>query len=156
MPRFTDPKGQKRPATRSTRESVQRAEQTRRGVEGLTGIGAGRRSSSFTAKRVGRILLAFVLMALFVCGLYFAAWKSELIGGRTIPDVSGWISEKAVAELNSAGFPNVSTQDIQSAEVQEGMVIESNPASGNRVDPETQITLSVAVAPSAEEVTSQD
>lgn len=150
MPRFTDPKGQRRPNTIATRESVRKAQDMRRSVEGLTGIGAGRKSSSFTAKRVGRILIAFALIAAFCGAIYFVAWKTEFIGGRTLPNVVGWHSERAVSELNGDGFENVVVNTVETADVQEGMVVSMNPGEGLRVEQDTTITLEVAAAPAAQ------
>lgn len=155
MPRFTDPKGQRRPSTKATRESAAKAEGMRRSVEGLTGIGAGRKSSSFTAKRVGRILLAFVLIAVFCCAVYFVAWQTEFIGGKTVPDVVGWHNERAVAELTEVGFTNIETTTQETDEIQEGMVVSTNPEAGLRVETDTLITVTVATPLPAEQVTSE-
>lgn len=149
-PRFTDRPNAtpKRQGARTLRQSAFDAQLSRRQVEGLSGMGAGRKDRSFTSKRVLRIFLGLALMALFCGVIYFALWQAEFIGGRTIPDVVGWRSERAVSTIEEAGFMYVNTSEVETSEVQEGMVVSVDPEVGTRVDTQTIITVEVAVAPS--------
>ena len=74
----------------AAREFAERAAASRRSVEGLSGRGRGRRDRSQTTKRVARILLAFVLVTVFCAVVAFVAYRAEIIGGRTVPDVVGY------------------------------------------------------------------
>lgn len=149
-PRFTDSVDAPRRLNKTTRATADKAARMRSSVEGLTGIGAGRRDRSYTVKRVGRIVLAFLLVALFGALLYFVAWKAEFIGGKTMPDVVGWRSERAVIVIQNAGFTSVTTQDVESDSVAEGMVVSTNPNPGVRADVDSNVVVEVAVAPPTE------
>lgn len=145
-PRFTDTKGAPRRLTQTTRSSANDAQQLRKSVEGLTGIGAGSHNRSHTAKRLGRILVGLLLVVVFGALLYLVAWKLEFIGGKTVPDVVGWRSARAQQVVEDAGFTHVVTKQTQTDEYQEGLVISISPDVGMRVDADSTITLEVAEA----------
>lgn len=149
-PRFTDASEAPRRGVVSTRESADLAYRTRKSVEGLSGIGAGRKDRSFTVKRVLRIVLGFLLIIIFCAVLYIAAWKAEVIGGKTIPDVVGWRQDRAVATIENAGFTNVVTAEVAADDVQAGMVVSVEPSEGMRVEADSTITVNVAAAQASE------
>ena len=64
-----------------------------------------------------------------------------------VPDVSGKSAETAILQLARAGFNTVETQDEFSAEVLEGFVIETNPATGQIVPREATIIVMVSQGP---------
>lgn len=132
-------------AEAGSRASADRAAASRRSVEGLSGRGAGRRDRSHTAKRVGRVLLGFVLVAAFAAAVVFVAWRSEIIGGRTVPDVTGWNSASATAKLEEKGFA-VGTNEVSDASRQAGVVVGESPTAGQRVDAGSTVTIDVVVA----------
>ncbi len=66
-----------------------------------------------------------------------------------VPDVTGQASTDAQATLEAAGFV-VTTSEQPSAEVEEGLVIGTNPAAGTEVAPATTVT--IAVSTGAEDV----
>ena len=132
---------------KASRESVRagagRAAATRRSVEGLSGIGRGRRDGSYTAKRVVRLIIGFGLVALFCAILYVVAYRSELIGGKSVPDVVGWNAERAASRLESDGFSSTTVVSPTAGEAI-GTVTKQDPAAGARVEPGSMVTLSVA------------
>ena len=135
--------GQPVGASRRVRGGAARAEEARESVEGLSGIGAGRTDASDNVKRVVRLLVGLAIVAAFCVIVYAVAWQTELIGGRSIPDVSGWRSDRAVARLESDGF-STSIEEVATEEQADGMVVSTNPGAGTRAEPGTTVTLTVA------------
>lgn len=131
----------------ASRASADRAAASRRSVEGLSGRGAGRRDRSHTAKRVARVLLGFVLVVAFAAAVVFVAWRSEIIGGRTVPDVTGWNSGSATAKLEEKGF-SVGTNEVVDASQAAGMVVRETPEPGQRIEPGSTVTIDVVVSES--------
>ena len=127
----------------SAKAGAGRAAQTRRSVEGLSGIGRGRRDGSYTAKRVVRLIVGFALVGLFCAILYVVAYQTELIGGKSVPDVVGWNGERAASRLESDGFASATTEDASTGGPA-GTVTKQDPAAGARVEPGATVTLSVA------------
>lgn len=150
-PRFTDTHGAPRRTAQTTRSSADEALRLRKSVEGLSGVGAGNRKTSHTVKRVGRFLVAILLVVLFGAILYLVAWKSEFIGGRTIPNVEGYLSTRAISELNSYGFTNITTTETVTDEEQEGIVIQVTPDPGTRAESDETITLEVATSSASQD-----
>lgn len=156
-PRFTDKqKHAPRRHSQTTRSSADGATQLRKSVEGLTGIGAGSRKTSHTLKRVGRILLGLVLVAAFCAALYLVAWKAEFVGGKTIPDIEGYLVSRAEQVLEKDGFTSVSIAETETDEVQEGIVLSVSPEPGTRIDETSSVVLEVAKKPSADEAGSSE
>ena len=88
--------------------------------EGLARVGASRR-------REGRVV----------------AYRSELIGGKSVPDVVGWNAERAASRLESDGFSSTTVVSPTAGEAV-GTVTKQDPAAGARVEPGSMVTLSVA------------
>ncbi|MCI5950677.1 MAG: PASTA domain-containing protein [Parolsenella sp.] len=128
------------------RASADLAAASRRSVEGLSGMGAGRRSRGETGKRVARLFLGFLLVAVFCCLVFFMAYRAELIGGRTIPNVVGSGAEQATSRLSDKGF-NVGVNEVESIEQLTGRVISTNPPAGTRADKGSTVTIDVAKNP---------
>ena len=127
------------------RASADLAAASRRSVEGLSGMGAGRRSRGETGKRVARLFLGFLLVAVFCCLVFFMAYRAELIGGRTIPNVVGSGTEQATSRLSDKGF-NVGVNEVESTEQLTGRV-STNPPAGTRADKGSTVTIDVAKNP---------
>lgn len=129
----------------AARESADRAAASRRSVEGLSGRGHGRRDRSQTTKRVTRILLAFVLVAVFCAAVAFVAYRAEIIGGRTVPDVVGWSAQSAQTRLEECGF-SVGVNEVTSTEQDPGKVVSEAPSAGARVASGSTVTIDVAAS----------
>lgn len=94
-------------------------------------------------KRVVRLLVGFALVALFCALVYLVAYKAELVGGRTVPDVVGWRAERARDELEGHGF-SVELVDAGSSDQDGGMVVSTTPSAGQRVDTAEPVEVYVA------------
>ncbi|MFW6642148.1 Stk1 family PASTA domain-containing Ser/Thr kinase [Nocardiopsis algeriensis] len=68
-------------------------------------------------------------------------------GEVEIPSVDGQSQSNAVTTLNNAGLENVSVEEQASSEVPAGNAISTDPAAGELVAPEDQITLYVSSGP---------
>ncbi len=122
---------------------------SRKSVEGLSGRGAGRVHRGSGTKRTTRIFLGFALVVLF-CGLvFFVAYKAEVVGGRSVPNVVGWSQAQATEQLEDKGFV-VGTNEVETSEETEGRVITTNPAAGTRAAKGSTVTIDVAVSASAD------
>ena len=111
----------------------------------VTILQMGRRDRSQTIKRVARILLAFVLVAVFCVTVAFVAYRAEIIGGRTVPNVVGWSAQSAQSRLEECGF-SVGVNEVSSSEQDPGKVVSEAPAAGARIDPGSTVSIDVAVA----------
>lgn len=131
----------------AARESADRAAASRASVEGLSGRGRGRHDRSQVTKRVTRILLAFVLVAVFCAAVGIVAYRAEVIGGRTVPDVVGWSAQSAQTRLEECGFA-VGTNEVATSEQDPGKVVSESPNAGARIEPGSTVTIDVAVAAS--------
>ena len=96
-------------------------------------------------KRVTRILLAFVLVAVFCAVVAFVAYRAEIIGGRTVPDVVGWSAQSAQARLEESGF-SVGVNEVTSTEQDPGKVVSEAPSAGARVASGSTVTIDVAAS----------
>ena len=130
---------------RAARESADRAAASRRSVEGLSGRGAGRRDRSHTAKRVGRIILGLVLVTAACAAVVFVAWRAELIGGRTVPDVTGWNQSSATAKLEEKGF-SVGVNEVAAEGTAAGVVVSESPRGGERVEAGSTVSIDIATS----------
>ena len=74
------------------------------------------------------------------------AYRAELIGGRTIPNVVGSGTEQATSRLSDKGF-NVGVNEVESTEQLTGRVISTNPPAGTRADKGSTVTIDVAKNP---------
>ena len=104
-----------------------------------------RRDRSQTTKRVTRILLAFVLVAVFCAAVAFVAYRAEIIGGRTVPDVVGWSAQSAQTRLEECGF-SVGVNEVTSTDQDPGKVVSEAPSAGARVASGSTVTIDVAAS----------
>ena len=124
-----------------------KAAASRKSVEGLTGIGLGNHRAGHVLKAVVRIILGLALVAAFCALVALVLYKTEIIGGRTVPDVTGWRSARAISELSRDGFVT-SVVEVETSEQLPDMVVSLNPAPGKRADQGATIVLEVATEPS--------
>ena len=84
-------------------------------------------------------------------GITVAMYVSSGPGAVEVPDVVGEPADEAVAELEELGF-TTSIVEQNSDEVEEGLVIETNPRAGVTVAPGTEILVVVSTGPEDVEV----
>lgn len=120
---------------------TQSAADTRRGVEGLTGIGKGNRQNR--TRHILQGLLALVLVISFIGLLWFAFRGFRSPDDLTVPDVVGWRLERAQEELEEAGYA-VTVSEQVSTTSESGLVLEQNPRAGTRAAEGTSVELLVA------------
>ena len=125
---------------------AERAAASRASIEGLTGYGRGRKDSSRGVKRVTRIAVAFVLIALFVGAVYVALYESQIVGGVMVPYVRGWGEQQAAGKLADKGFASESQPEAATDEAA-GRVVSQDPPAGKRADRGSTVTLHVAQPP---------
>ncbi|WP_165056590.1 MULTISPECIES: PASTA domain-containing protein [unclassified Adlercreutzia] len=85
-----------------------------------------------------------VACAVICAAIALCTYHAELWGGKVIPDVAGKSQADARYLLEEKGFTTMTTQ-VKSDEV-EGLVLETDPAAGQRADKGSEITLRVATA----------
>ncbi|MGK5113517.1 MULTISPECIES: Stk1 family PASTA domain-containing Ser/Thr kinase [unclassified Geodermatophilus] len=73
-------------------------------------------------------------------------------GDAEVPDVAGQQQDAAVQALRDAGFTNVGTEEVDSADQPAGTVIGSNPSAGSQAAADDRITLQVSSGPAPVEV----
>ncbi len=137
-----------RESGKDARAQADRALASRKSVEGLSGMGAGRRSRNSGAKRGLRVFLGFALVVVFCALVFVVGYRAEVFGGRSVPNVVGWSQAQAEAQLEKKGF-SVGVNEIESAEQVSGRVVSTTPAVGSRVAPGSTVTLNVAVSSGA-------
>lgn len=130
-------------SNRTDRRGAGGAAESRQSVEGLTGIGKGSRKGR--GGNVGRALVAVVLVAAFVAGVWYLL-ASLTQGTMTVPNVTGWRLERAQQELGSDGF-SVTYSERPTLEGAAGTVVSQTPAAGEFVDAGSRVALVVARAP---------
>lgn len=108
-------------------------------------MGRGRRDPSRTTKRVARIILGFVLVGVFCAVVAFVAYRAEVIGGRSVPDVVGWSAQSAQSRLEECGFA-VGTNEVSSTEQPEGKVVSESPVAGSRLEPGSTVSIDIATS----------
>ncbi|GLU49876.1 Stk1 family PASTA domain-containing Ser/Thr kinase [Nocardiopsis ansamitocini] len=97
-----------------------------------------------TRKKALLALLALAVLGSFVfIGWLFLRGGAEAI---TVPDLSGETVEQARTELTDAGFTNVAqdTKEQASEDVEEGLVVGTDPPSGQSISEGTSITIVVS------------
>ncbi len=65
----------------------------------------------------------------------------------TVPNVAGGTADNAILELTRAGFDNVETQEEFSADIAVGVVISTNPASGQSIPRDATVIVIVSKGP---------
>ena len=68
-------------------------------------------------------------------------------GETEIPSVEGQSEADAMSTLTDAGFENVTTEETASGDVPQGNVVGTDPAAGQTVSPDNEITLQVSSGP---------
>lgn len=124
-----------------SRHAAEQAAGVRREVEGLSGVGLDR--ATIIHKRIVRLVAGIVLVFLFCTMIYVVAYQTELIGGRTIPNVTGWRKDRAAAELGRKGFATETHKEAHSDEASD-MVVAQSPHAGMRVEPGSTVSLEVS------------
>ena len=118
----------------------------RKTVEGLSGRARERHAQEGSSKHSGRIVVGIALVLGFCAIVLLVAYQTELVGGRSVPDVVGWRQDRAVAELEADGFVT-SLVDGDADQGEARMVIATSPAAGVRAAPGSTVSLEVAAAP---------
>ncbi len=102
-------------------------------------------------RRGGGKALWIVLGGAVLAAAVFLGWLllSSGTDNVTVPDVSGMTVEEAEERLRGAGFENteVDEEGVPDSEVEEGLVAGTDPARGDTVAPDTQITILVSSGP---------
>ena len=117
-------------------EGARKAEERRREVEGLVG-----------SKRYRRVGSGSFLVALFIVLLSLAAFVGigmylGLLGSIHVPDVNGWIEERALDELRSDGFTVAEVDQV--SDQPEGYVIDVSPEAGSLQSRGSLVTISIS------------
>ena len=96
------------------------------------------------------VVLLVLLVAAAAAGAAWYAYDQEVWGGKTVPPVVGSSQEEAVETLEDLGF----VVNLEPVLADEGfdVVLSSDPAEGERVDPAAGITLTVATRRTVPEV----
>lgn len=130
---------------RERRAQADHALASRKSVEGLSGRGRGRRDRSQGVKRSVRLVVGFAIVVVFCVLVYTVAYRAEIIGGRSVPNVVGWSQAQAENQLESKGF-SVGVNEVSSSEQVAGRVVSTNPPVGSRAPKGSTVTLDVASA----------
>lgn len=133
---------------RDARAQADLALASRKSVEGLSGRGAGRRDRSRVVKRSVRLVVGFALVAVFCLAIYAVAYRAELVGGRSVPNVVGWSQTQAENQLMSKGF-SVGVNEVSSTDQVAGRVVSTSPMVGSRAPKGSTVTIDVAVTDEA-------
>ncbi len=126
---------------------------SRKSVEGLSGRGAGRRDRSSGVKRSVRLALGFGIVVVFCLLVFTVAYRAEIIGGRSVPNVVGWSQTQAQNQLESKGF-SVGVNEVSSTEQVAGRVVSTNPPVGSRAPKGSTVTIDVVA--SADEAATEE
>ncbi|QXE28803.1 Stk1 family PASTA domain-containing Ser/Thr kinase [Microbacterium paraoxydans] len=108
-----------------------------------------RRASKRRAR--GTFLLSLVLLLAVLAGgvgWWFGSGPGSLIA---VPDVAGQTYDEAAADLTEAGF-EPTQRDEFSVDVDKGIVIETDPGTGARVDKGTTVAVVVSAGPASHEL----
>lgn len=119
-------------------EGAERAAERRLEAEGLVGT-----------KRYSRVGFGSFLVALFIVILALVAFvgiglRLGLLGAATVPDVSGWLEERAKEELESDGFTVAVVDEV--SDQTPGFVVRTDPAAGSGAVRRSLVTMHVAVS----------
>ena len=107
-------------------------------------------------KRMPRWAVVLLVLALLGAagGAAWYTYQQEYWGGRTVPQVVGLSEEDAKTALSAAGFPV--EVDYQLADSDLGTVLSCSLNAGDRVDPSTTATITVAAERTIPQVVGQD
>jgi eukaryotic-like serine/threonine-protein kinase len=91
------------------------------------------------------IILITTLLLLTLLGIFFAMLPGMLSAKEVeIPDVSGMELEEAISKLEASGLQVGEQIEITDDEVEEGMVIKTNPESGSMVKENAPVTIYIS------------
>ncbi len=117
------------------------------GAGGYGGSGGG--STKYSAGnhgkkkgRAGKIALIVVLVLALIAGGVFA--YTTLMGGTTVPDVTGKPVAEAMKILEEAGFEAEVTDSVYDANVEEGRVISQVPLGSLKAEQGSKVSLTVS------------
>lgn len=121
------------------------------GLAGATGTATVSAVDTVTARGTRRAKrgrgVAFVLTALIAATSGLGFWFGQGGGSQvTVPEVSGMSAEEAASTLKEASLTSA-MKECSSLTVSVGLVSESTPAPGDRVDRGTPVTLCVSTGP---------
>ncbi len=133
---------------RERRTQADHARASRKSVEGLSGRGAGKRDRSIGVKRSVRLVVGFAIVVVFCVLVYTVAYRAEIIGGRSVPNVVGWSQTQAENQLASKGF-SVGVNEVSSTEQVAGRVVSTNPPVGSRAPKGSTVTIDVVASTEA-------
>ncbi|MGW9113129.1 Stk1 family PASTA domain-containing Ser/Thr kinase [Microbacterium sp. NPDC055683] len=91
-------------------------------------------------------LIAVLLIALVFWVARIQPWNIVPADARVVPDVAGMTWERAVQELEADDLVPVRV-DVPNAEVEEGVVVDTDPADGVAVTPDQEIEVHVSEGP---------
>ncbi|GAA4957651.1 Stk1 family PASTA domain-containing Ser/Thr kinase [Streptomonospora halophila] len=105
-------------------------------------------------RRGGRTALWILLAVAVVAALGFAVWlfTQEPAERMEIPDVSGMSRSEAQQELEQAGFTNVTVDEQNSDDVEEGNAIGTDPPAGEMSTAGNEIELQISAGPGSKQV----
>lgn len=129
------------PADRAPEEYADEGRTIRLVVPAETPAPAGR-----TAPRWVWVVAGVVLVVVIgVVAVLLLRPDSTNPGTVVVPDVAGSTEEQAASALRAAGLTgSLTTQRVDEPRTPEGVVVDTDPAAGESVDPETAIDLAVA------------
>lgn len=92
------------------------------------------------------IILTLLFLLIAAAGITAVTMGPDLFGPKEVevPDVSGMDVEEAVAELITAGFTIGEQQEISDEEVEEGLIIKTNPKAGKMIKEGNEIDLYIS------------
>lgn len=92
------------------------------------------------------IILTLLFLLIAAAGIVAVTMGPELFGPKEVevPEVSGMELEEAVAELMSAGFTIGEQKEISDEEVEEGLIIKTNPKAGKMIKEGNEIDLYIS------------
>jgi serine/threonine-protein kinase len=107
-----------------------------------------------TGKIVLWSLLGLGVIASIILVIFLMSQGPGEVETFAVPDVVGDSAEAAEAELEEAGFTAVRIEPRAEAEVEEGLVAETDPPAGEEIPLDQRITLYVSSGPDAQEIPS--
>ncbi|MBQ9057561.1 MAG: PASTA domain-containing protein [Atopobiaceae bacterium] len=117
-------------------ESAKRASEIRREVEGLVGTRRYKRVG------LGSFLVALGLVALSLAAVVGIGMHLGFFGAVAVPDVQGWLLERAERELENRGFSVTVKEEASQEEV--GFVLRTDPAANSSLMRGELITIFIA------------
>ncbi|MEH7882820.1 Stk1 family PASTA domain-containing Ser/Thr kinase [Bacillus sp. JJ1609] len=92
------------------------------------------------------IILTLLFLLIAAAGIVAVTMGPDLFGPKevAVPEVSGMELEEAVAELMAAGFTIGEQKEISDEEVEEGLIIKTNPKAGKMIKEGNEIDLYIS------------